>query len=195
MRRDTLVFALAGIVFGLVVGYMSASWGQGPGPAPTVSAPSASGPAEAIPTAMFDPSEEQALVAFAERQPGDVGVRVELGNLYMDHQRWDDAIRWYREALALSPGLTNVLNELGAGLVRSGQFAEGLAAFDEVLAQDATNRNALYNRGLALRNLGRTSEAVAAWEEVLRLYPDDPQLRGLRGEIDNLQTPPAGGRP
>ena len=32
---------------------------------------------------------------------GDVAVRVELGNLYMDAERWDEAVRWYREALAL----------------------------------------------------------------------------------------------
>ncbi len=32
MRRDTLVFALAGIVFGFVVGYMAASWDVIPRP-------------------------------------------------------------------------------------------------------------------------------------------------------------------
>ena len=31
--------------------------------------------------------------------------RVELGNLYMDAERWDEAIRWYREALGVNPAL------------------------------------------------------------------------------------------
>jgi tetratricopeptide (TPR) repeat protein len=187
MRRDTLVFALAGIVFGFVVGYMSASWGRGSPPAPT-GAPSASGPARATPTATIDPSEEQALVAFAGREPGDIGVRVELGNLYMDHQRWDEAIRWYREAVTLNPGLTDVLTDLGACLVHSGQPAEGLAEFEKALAQDEDHRNALYNKGLALKLLGRRPEAVAAWEDVLRRHPQDPELGGLPAEIERLRS-------
>jgi tetratricopeptide (TPR) repeat protein len=188
MKRDTLVLAVAGIVFGFVVGYMSASWGQDPGPTRAATATPASGPARATPTATIDPSEEQALVAFARREPGDVGVRVELGHLYMDHQRWDEAIRWYREALALNPGLTDVSTDLGACLVHSGRPAEGLTEFEKVLAQNENHRNALFNKGLALRRLGRTEEAIAAWEDVLRRYPGDPQLSGLRAEIDRLKN-------
>jgi tetratricopeptide (TPR) repeat protein len=194
MRRDTLVFALAGIVFGFVVGYMSASWGPGPGPTPAATAPSSPGPAEATSSTMIDPSEEQALVAFAGRAPRDVGVRVELGNLYMDHQRWDEAIRWYREAVALNPGLIDVLTDLGACLVHSGRPAEGLAEFEKALAQNEGHRNALYNKGIALEQLGRRADAVAAWEEVLRRHPGDPQLSGLRAEIDRLESA-EGGRP
>jgi len=114
-------------------------------------------------------------------------VRVELGNLYMDHERWDDAIRWYREAVALSPADPNVLTDLGASLVHSGRPAEGLAEFEKALVQDEGHRNALYNKGIALLQLGRTDEAVAAWEEVLSRYPGDPQLRGLRAQIDSLK--------
>ena len=43
MRRDTLVFTMAGMVFGLVVGYMAASWDVVPRPA------AAGGPAAAAP--------------------------------------------------------------------------------------------------------------------------------------------------
>jgi superkiller protein 3 len=108
----------------------------------------------------------------------------------MDHERWDDAIRWYREALALSPDLPSVLTDLGASLVHAGRPAEGLAEFERALAQDETYRNALYNKGIALMQLGRSDDAVTVWEEVLRRYPDDPELRGLRAEIDRLRGSP-----
>jgi len=194
MRRDTVVFALAGIVFGFVVGYMSASWGDGPtAPGPTA-APAAERGASTVPAApaqsALDPNEAQALEALAGRDPADVGVRVELGNLYMDHERWDEAARWYREAIALSPDLGNVRTDLGACLVHSGRPAEGLAEFEAVLAQDESHRNALYNKGIALTQLGRTEEAIAAWEEVLRHHPSDPQLVGLQGQIDALRASP-----
>ncbi|MCG6922966.1 MAG: tetratricopeptide repeat protein [Acidobacteria bacterium] len=185
MRRDTIIFGLVGAVFGFVVGYMSASWSRPTGPGSA--APASAEAAPAPPSSALDPNEARALEALAGRDPDDLAVRVELGNLYMDHERWDDAIRWYREAVALSPADPNVLTDLGASLVHSGRPAEGLAEFEKALVQDEGHRNALYNKGIALLQLGRTDEAVAAWEEVLSRYPGDPQLRGLRAQIDSLK--------
>ncbi len=193
MRRDTLVFALAGVVFGFVVGYMTSSWGQ---PA-RAARPMGAASAAAVPAASasaLDPNEERALVALAERDPGNVAVRVELGTLYMESERWDDSIRWSRQALALNPGLTDVLIDVGACLIHSGRPAEGLAEFDTVLARDKGHRTALYNKGIALVQLGRTDEAVAVWEEALRRHADDPQLQGLRAQVESIRAASGGGR-
>jgi cytochrome c-type biogenesis protein CcmH/NrfG len=194
MRRDTVVFTLAGIVFGFVIGYMGASWGDRPAAVSPTKAPAAPGGASTAPAAPvaapLDPNEAQALEALAQRDPADVGARVELGNLYMDHERWDEAARWYREALQLSPDLNNVRTDLGACLVHSGRPAEGLTEFEAVLARDESHRNALYNKGIALTQMGRTEEAIVAWEEVLRHHPTDPQLVGLQGQIDALRAAP-----
>ena len=158
------------------------------GPTAAPAAPGgASGAPVAPATAALDPNEAQALEALTQRDPADVGARVELGHLYNDHQRWDEAAPWYREALALTPDLPEIRNELGACLVQAGRPAEGLAEFEAVLQQDEGNRNALYNKGIALTQLGRAEEAIAAWEEVLRQHPDDPQLVGLQGQIDALR--------
>jgi cytochrome c-type biogenesis protein CcmH/NrfG len=195
MRRDTVVFTLAGIVFGFVVGYMSAGWGEGPVTAAPPAAPAGAGSVSSAPDPgppALDPNEAQALEALAGRDPDDVMVRVELGNLYMDHERWDEAVRWYREALGLAPDLVDVRTDLGACLVHSGRPAEGLAEFEAVVEQNESHRNALYNKGIALTQLGRTEEAIAAWEEVLRRHPADPQLAGLQGQIDALRAPTPG---
>ena len=92
MRRDTLVFTAAGVVFGLVVGYMAASWDVVPRPAAAgavAAAPAAPAAAPAKPG--LNPDEAKALESLAARQPGDAAVRVELGNLHMDAERWDEA--------------------------------------------------------------------------------------------------------
>jgi cytochrome c-type biogenesis protein CcmH/NrfG len=194
MRRDTLVFALAGIVFGFVVGYMAASWdvvprpvpGAAPTGAPATGAPAAG--AAATPTPRLNPDEVKALESLAARQPGDASPRVELGNLYMDAGRWEEAIRWYREALALHPALPDTVTDLGACLVSAGRPAEGLAEFEKVLAADPGHRNALYNKGVALQQMGRGKEAAAAWEELLKRYPDDPQIQSLRGRVEQIRA-------
>jgi cytochrome c-type biogenesis protein CcmH/NrfG len=183
MRRETLVFTIAGTLFGLVVGYMAASWDAVPRPA----APSAV-PAKAPAAARLNPDEVKALESLAARQPGDASVRTELGNLYMDAERWNEAIRWYREALALDPARLDAALDFGTCLVNSGRPAEALAEFDRVLKADPGHRNALYNRGIALLHLGRPAEAVAAWEDLLKRYPDDPQVQGLRGRIEQVRA-------
>ncbi|HYN02083.1 MAG TPA: tetratricopeptide repeat protein [Vicinamibacteria bacterium] len=194
MRRDTLVFAVAGIVFGLVVGYMAASWEVVPRPA-AVGGQAAAAPAPAAPaTKSLNPDEVTALKSLAARQPGDAAVRVELGNIYMDAERWDEAIRWYREALAVNPALVETRTDIGACLVSSGRPAEGLAEFEGVLAGDPGHRNALYNKGIALLQMGRAGEAAAAWEELLKRHPDDPQLQGLRGRIEQVRATAGAGK-
>src|SRR5512141_3022731 len=151
MRRDTLVFTVAGVGLGLVVGYMAASWDVVPRPAAVVPPAVAPAPAPAATGGKrANPDEVKAMESLAARQPGDTSVRVELGNLYMDTERWDEAIRWYREALALNPALADTVTDLGACLVSTGKPAEGLAEFEKVLRGDPGHRNALYNKGIAL---------------------------------------------
>jgi tetratricopeptide (TPR) repeat protein len=112
----------------------------------------------------------------------------------MDAERWDEAVRWYREALARNPALPDVVTDLGACLVSAGRPAEALAEFEKVLRADPGHRNALYNKGIALLQLGRPDEAVAAWEELLKRHPDDPKLQGLRARIEQVRATSAGGK-
>jgi tetratricopeptide (TPR) repeat protein len=202
MRRETFVFSAAGVLFGLVVGYMAASWDVVPRPAVagtvgvgTVPGGAASAPpARGAATAKANPDEVKALEALAARQPTDAQSRVELGNLHMDAQQWDEAVRWYREALALDPNRPDVETDLGACLVSSGSPQEALAEFDKALQAKPDYKNALYNKGIALMQLGRPADAAAVWEDLLKRYPQDPQLAGLRARIEQLRaaSAPAG---
>jgi Tfp pilus assembly protein PilF len=114
--------------------------------------------------------------------------------MLMDHQRWDEAIRWYREALAISPGQPDVVTDLGACLVDSGRPAEGLAEFEKVLKQDPSHRNALYNKGVALMHLGKEREAAAVFEDLMKRHPDDPQMKTLRAQVETLKASSGAGR-
>jgi cytochrome c-type biogenesis protein CcmH/NrfG len=192
MRRDTLAFTLAGVVFGFVLGYMAANWGSMPKPVDPGSAAAAPAAAPAgagggLHTHQLDPDEARAMEQLAARQPNDAAVRVELGNVYMDAQRWDEAIRWYGEGLRISDN-PDVRTDMGACYVHSGRPAQGLEQFDTVLAKNPDHRNARFNRGVALLNLGRQAEAADTWEELLERNPNDPQLTTLRSRIEELRA-------
>jgi tetratricopeptide (TPR) repeat protein len=190
--RDTVAFMLAGTVFGLVVGYMAAQWGVLPSPAPVAAAARVT-PAPAT-TQRLDPNEVAALESLATRRAQDPAARVELGNLYMDAGRWDDAIRWYREALALDASLTDVATDLGVCLLNAGRPEQALGEIQKALARDPAHRLALYNRVVALLQLGRAKDAEEAWQELQRRHPDDPRLARLRERIDGTRPAAEAGR-
>ncbi len=202
MKREPMVFAVAGMVFGFVLGYMAAHWDAAPTEARPAPAPAASSgfagssaaagapgpPSGPRPAPALDPNEVKALETLAARDRGNAQVRVELGNLYMDHSRWDDAVRWYREALVVNPNQPDVLVDVGACLVNSGKPGEGLAEFERALQQSPNHKKALFNKGIALMESGRPKDAVVVWENLLKRFPDDPQLQGLRAQIERVRA-------
>jgi cytochrome c-type biogenesis protein CcmH/NrfG len=195
-----MVYAVAGMVFGFLLGYMAANMGDHaePRPAPppgaaaaeSEPAPPARGPGTARErvSGAPDPNEVKALESLAAREKGNAQARIELGNLLMDHGQYEDAARWYREALAIAPDNNDVRVDLGACLVSAGKAGEALAEFDRALANDPGHKKALFNKGIALMQTGKPKEAVAVWEGLLKRYPDDPQLRSLREQIDQVRA-------
>jgi tetratricopeptide (TPR) repeat protein len=212
MKREPMVFAVAGMIFGFVLGYMAAGLGDAPSsdvrprpvadasarPAPEAAAAAAGSTPSAghdQPPGPADPDEVRTLENLAAREKQNVQVRIELGNLLMDHAQYEDASRWYREALALKPADNDVRVDLGATLLNLGRGPDALAEFDQALKTDPGHKKALFNKGLALMQSGRPKDAVAIWDNLLKRYPGDPQLQGLKDQVERIRAgrTPAGG--
>lgn len=195
---EPMVYGVAGIFFGFVLGYMvaNAGGGQSPLPVPVPGAPAAiqpGAPPVAAGKASLDPNEVLALESLAGRDAKNARARVELGNLYMDHERWAEAVKWYGEALAIEPKNADVRVDMGACLVSLGRAPEAVAAFDAALADSPGHKKALFNKGVALMQSGRPKEAAALWEDLLKRYPDDPLLAPLREQIAQARALPGAG--
>ena len=206
MKREPMVFAVAGMIFGFVLGYMAAGLGDQPTsdphprPRAEASARPAPGGADAPvgdtspaaghdhPVGPADPDEVRTLENLAARDKQNVQVRIELGNLHMDHAQYDEAARWYREALTLKPADNDVRVDLGASLLNLGRAPDALAEFDQALKNDPGHKKALFNKGLALMQSGRPKEAVAIWDDLLKRYPGDPQLQGLKDQVERIRA-------
>ena len=193
MKREPFIFFVVGMVFGFPLGYMIHNIGDSGGsaaPATLVQGiPDATPPPAATPSAApLDPNEVKALESLAARDAKNAKVRAELGNLLMDHGSFDDAVRWYKEALDIEPGNEDVRVDMGVCLLNGGKPVEALDAFDTALKHDPSHKKALFNKGVALMSTGRPKEAVALWEDLIKRYPDDPQLRGLRQQIEEVRA-------
>jgi tetratricopeptide (TPR) repeat protein len=85
----------------------------------------------------------------------------------------DDAIGYYRAALALRPQSPAVHNNLGTVLRQRRKLDEAIKHLEVAVRLDPQYADAHYNLALALYDKGRREEAISQYEEVLRIHPKD----------------------
>jgi tetratricopeptide (TPR) repeat protein len=110
----------------------------------------------------------------------NVVARVMLGDNLADADRLDEAIKNYREALAIAPNdifAANVRCKLGKNLDRAGQPAEAEKEYREALRIAPDFFLAHYNLGILFGRLGRREEAIEQFTIALRLKPEMPEPR------------------
>jgi cytochrome c-type biogenesis protein CcmH/NrfG len=180
MRSDSVVFGVAGIFFGVLVGWIIGSQqasGVVPPPAPAAAAASGAQGGQSAPP-VFDESRAASLKATADRSPSDVESRIQLGNLYFDAER-TRSHQWAEAALKVDPkNVTRAGSRDRALLFQS--IDRALAQFDRSLAIDPTHSKTLLNIGTSAPSasrFGRRREGVAA---VLDVAPNSQKPKPPR---------------
>jgi cytochrome c-type biogenesis protein CcmH/NrfG len=199
MRRDSLAFALSGTLFGVLVGWII---GSQQAVRPPVSAPAAQAPASSSSSAASAPALDVARVAQLESraaaEPANVAVRTELGNLYFDAERYDQAVTWYEASLKLDAKNVNVSTDLAVAYYYTRQVDRALTQLDHSLRLDSRHVKTLLNQGI-IRAFGKQDLAGAAesWQRVVTLAPESEEGRRAQQGLDGLRaahaSSPAGG--
>jgi tetratricopeptide (TPR) repeat protein len=195
MKSEAIAFGVAGILFGLIAGWVIGSQEAAIGrPAPAT--PASSSAAASPRAAAVEQAKVTAFESVADREPSNPTPRVQLGNLYYDAERYDDAIKWYAEALKLSPNDVDVSTDLGVAYYYTTQPDRALAQFERSLAIDPKHTKTLLNLGI-VRAFGKQDlkGAEEAWRQVVALAPDSPEGQAARRAIDSLQSAHPGGAP
>jgi tetratricopeptide (TPR) repeat protein len=195
MKRESLAFAVSGIFFGLLVGWIIGSQYAGSGPlrppaaAPpsSASAPSSGGTAQ--PAAVLDEARVRSLTASAEQRPQDAAVRVELGNTYFDAERFTEAIKWYEEAVKVDPRNVNASTDLGVSYYYTNQPDRALAQFEHSLSIDPKHTKTLLNRGI-VRAFGKEDlkGAAESWQQVIDIAPGSAEARAAKQALDGMKA-------
>ncbi len=192
MKSDAIAFGIAGVFFGLLAGWIIGS--QQAGSRPMAPAPAAqtaaSAPAgESARPAVLDETQVNALKSVAEREPKNPKPRVDLANLYFDAERYQDAIKWYTDALALQPNDVNVSTDLGVCYYYTNQPDKALAQFETSLKLDPKHTKTLLNVGI-VRAFGKQDldGARKAWEEAIKIAPDSPEGQAAKRALDSLKS-------
>lgn len=199
MPRESLVFGLAGVFFGLLVGWIVGSQQAapaGPAAARQQQAQAAGTPAQADgrTPAPLDEKRASELKAAADRNPSDAQSRVLLGNLYFDADRYAEAARWYEDSLTVNPKNPDASTDLGIAYYYQNQPDRALAQFERSLEIDPKHTKTWLNMGF-VRAFGKEDldGAAKAWQQVVEIAPESPEGRAAKQALDGLRSAHPGG--
>lgn len=198
MKLESVIYAIAGVFFGLIAGWIIGSQQALMSPRPGVpvseSAPTPSSPSSgSVPgtpaPAILDDTKVQALRTVVDRDPKNAVARAQLGNLYYDAGRYTDAIKWYAESLALNPKDVSVSTDLGVSYYYNNQPDLAIKQLEHSLQVDPKHTKALLNLGV-VRAFGKQDlkGATEVWQRLVEIAPESPEGRQARQALDSLSS-------
>jgi tetratricopeptide (TPR) repeat protein len=189
MKSESIVFAVAGMCFGVILGWVIAVQ-QVPGPtAPETSAEPAGSPGSNRPAPVLDEARVQALTTILKSDPQNAKAAVQLADTYFDGGRYDDAIIWYTQALSVDPRNVDASTDLGLSYYYVGQIARALRQFEASLTIDPRHAKTLLNQGIVLA-FGKQdlTAASAAWQKAVEFAPDSPEGQAARRALEGVSS-------
>lgn len=119
---------------------------------------------------------ETALKKAQKLNPGDLCAIYQLGRLYYNEERYQEAIEVFKEQIDIKPTAISY-HFLGASYSYLDKFKEAREAYLEALRVDPNYTNVYVYLGHASYALGRLSEAVEAYRKAIKAKPDDVVAR------------------
>ena len=199
MKLESVVYAVSGVFFGLIVGWIIGSQQASPSPRAAMQAPvesaapepasqSATAPGTPAP-AVLDQTKVQALQAIVDKDPKNAAARSQLANLYYDAGRYPDAIKWYTESLALNPKDVDVSTDLGVSYYYNNEPDRAITQLEHSLQMNPAHTKALLNLGV-VRAFGKQDlkGATDIWKKLVEVAPQSPEGQQAKQALDSLSS-------
>jgi tetratricopeptide (TPR) repeat protein len=203
MRTESIVFAVAGMCFGVILGWVIGAQQARTAVVTAPPAQSAAGAGNTRQAPALDEAKVQSLTTILNSDPKNAGAAFQLANTYFDAERYSDAIKWYEQALQVEPNNPDASTDLGVSYYYTGQTDRALQQFDRSLKINPKHTKTMLNQGIVLAFGKQDLQAAAeAWKKVVELAPDSPEgqaaKRGLEGIASaghpaGTPAPPPGG--
>ena len=196
MSRENLLFAIIGILFGFIVGFMFASSMSQKQAAQQMAASSQAMPADHPPLgAQNNPNPqavfEQVTAALekARSEPNNFEAQIKAAELYYQIQRFDQAIEFLLKANQLKPTDYRTVVILGMVNLDAGHFDTAEKWYRAAMKMKSDDVMVL--AGLAASTLQR-GDAKAAEDAIAQLEKVDPNSQDLPQFKDRLASLKAG---
>ena len=188
MRSESIVFAVAGMCFGVILGWVigaqQANVRSTGVSAAAPAAPAQTGERQPPP---LDEAQVQSLMTIVKNDPTNAGAATQLANTYFDAERYEDAIKWYEESLRLDPKNPDASTDLGISYYYTGQTDRALKQFEQSLSVSPQHTKTMLNQGIVLAFGKRDlAGAEAAWKRVIEIAPDSQEAQAARRGLEGI---------
>jgi serine/threonine protein kinase/Flp pilus assembly protein TadD len=133
-----------------------------------------------------------------QRYPADFWLNHQLAVMLANHvqpPRLEEAVGYYRAAVALRPQSPGTFINLGLALLAKGDVDGAIAAYHEAIRLKSNYATAHNNLGIALKKKGQIEEAIMAFREAIKHKPELAMAHSnlgfllmKRGQIDEAIT-------
>jgi len=142
-------------------------------------------PQAAMPTTMQFDQLQQA----AKASPKNAQAWIDLGNAYMDAQRFEEAVDAYGKGLALDPKNVNVLVDQGTCYRGIGKFDKAVEQYRKALKIDPNFPNGHRNLAVVLAyDLHKRDEGLKEFRKYIEVAPNAPDAERVKQAIQELSS-------
>ena len=199
MKAESIVFAIAGMCFGVILGWVIATQQAGPralAPAAEAAPAAAQQPAAtgARQAPALDEARVQGLLTILNSDPKNAGANLQLGNAYFDAEQYANAIKSYEAAVTLDPKNPDASTDLGVSYYYTDRPDDALKQFAHSLSLDPRHTKTLLNQGIVLA-FGKQDLAGAAeaWKQVVAIAPTSQEGQAAQRGLEGIAASGRGG--
>lgn len=118
---------------------------------------------------------------------GKTDEHLNLGVAFYRTSMWEDALREFRQVLALNKEDASALFYVGLVLLRQGKWPEAIAAYQEAAGRPGARAATFHNLAIALERVGRYGEALGALQDANKRGGNkDPRIQTSIGVVTLL---------
>lgn len=193
MNRENLLFAIIGILFGFIVGFMFASSMSQKAPATTTSQSMPSDhPPVGSQNAGGDPQAMRAAVTAdiekARKEPENFDAQVKAAELYYQIQRFDQAIEFLLKANQLKPTDYRTIVILGMVNLDAGHYDTALKWYEAAMKMKQDDVMVLSGMAAATLQKGDAKAAEDAIAKLEKVDPSSVDLPQFKEKLAGLKS-------
>jgi tetratricopeptide (TPR) repeat protein len=123
-----------------------------------------------------------------EADPNSTGALVNLGTLYFNARKYNDAEKYYKRALEVDPGYALAHFNLGNLYDERGDRTRAMQHYVDALRSNPSYADAHYNLALLYQNSGQKMKAARHWREYLKTDPGSSWAAVARRELEKIKN-------
>ncbi len=134
----------------------------------------------------YSEDQEESFTRAASLDPEDPYALNNLGSVYWQQGRTEEAVAAYHKAVRCNPNYYKAYGNLGAAYAQLGDIKRAMGFYRKALKLNPKDPASHLNLGAALARQGRNTQAASHLKEFLRLAPDHPRRDEVSGLLDRL---------